>query len=80
MKNKPVHFPNTRRRALQLACAAVAGCALATGTVFAQDAFPAKPVHVFVPFAPGNTLDQALRQVAEQFQANTGQYGPAHGH
>ena len=35
--------------------------------------YPDKPVRVVVPFAPGNTLDTALRQVAEVFKANTGQ-------
>ena len=35
--------------------------------------FPDKPVRVVVPFAPGNTLDTALRQVAEVFKVNTGQ-------
>lgn len=35
--------------------------------------FPVKPVRVIVPFAPGNTLDTSLRQVAEVFQRNTGQ-------
>jgi tripartite-type tricarboxylate transporter receptor subunit TctC len=35
--------------------------------------FPDKPVRVVVPFAPGNTLDASLRQVAEVFQRNTGQ-------
>jgi tripartite-type tricarboxylate transporter receptor subunit TctC len=35
--------------------------------------FPAKPVRVIVPFAPGNTLDTSLRQVGEVFQRNTGQ-------
>ena len=34
---------------------------------------PDKPVRGVVPFAPGNTLDTALRQVAEAFKANTGQ-------
>lgn len=36
-------------------------------------AFPDRPVRVVVPFAAGNTLDTALRQVAEVFKANTGQ-------
>lgn len=36
-------------------------------------AFPDKPVRVVVPFAAGNTLDQALRLVSEQFKKNTGQ-------
>jgi tripartite-type tricarboxylate transporter receptor subunit TctC len=35
--------------------------------------FPDRPVRVVVPFAPGNTLDNALRQVAEEFKKNTGQ-------
>lgn len=35
--------------------------------------FPEKPVRVVVPFAAGNTLDTALRQVAEEFKKNTGQ-------
>ena len=35
--------------------------------------FPDRPVRVVVPFAPGNTLDAALRQVAEEFRKNTGQ-------
>ena len=35
--------------------------------------FPDRPVRVVVPFAPGNTLDTALRQVAEVFKTNTGQ-------
>ena len=72
MKIVVAHFPKTRRRALQTLCAAVAGGMLAIGAVSAQDAFPAKPVHVFVPFAPGNTLDQALRQAAEAMSAETG--------
>ncbi len=38
-----------------------------------QASFPDKPVRVVVPFAAGNTLDTALRQVAEVFKQNTGQ-------
>ncbi len=40
---------------------------------WAQGTFPDKPVRIVVPFAPGNTLDAALRQVAEVFARNTGQ-------
>jgi len=36
-------------------------------------AFPDRPLRIVVPFAPGNTLDAALRQVAEEFKNNTGQ-------
>ena len=35
--------------------------------------FPDRPIKVVVPFAPGNTLDNALRHVAEEFKKNTGQ-------
>jgi tripartite-type tricarboxylate transporter receptor subunit TctC len=35
--------------------------------------FPDKPIRIVVPFAAGNTLDTALRQVAEEFKKNTGQ-------
>jgi tripartite-type tricarboxylate transporter receptor subunit TctC len=39
----------------------------------AQPSFPERPVRVIVPFAAGNTLDTALRQVGEVFKAQTGQ-------
>ncbi|MFC6281955.1 MULTISPECIES: Bug family tripartite tricarboxylate transporter substrate binding protein [Polaromonas] len=35
--------------------------------------YPDKPVRIVVPFAAGNTLDTALRLVAEEFKKNTGQ-------
>jgi tripartite-type tricarboxylate transporter receptor subunit TctC len=35
--------------------------------------FPDKPVRIVLPFAPGNTLDTSMRQVAEEFKKNTGQ-------
>jgi len=35
--------------------------------------FPDRPVRVVVPFAAGNTLDTAVRQVGEVFKQNTGQ-------
>lgn len=63
--------PMARRRTLQLAAAATLACGLAA--LAAEPAFPARPVHVLVPFAAGNTLDNALRQVAEEFLKSTGQ-------
>jgi tripartite-type tricarboxylate transporter receptor subunit TctC len=39
----------------------------------AAQGFPDRPVKIIVPFAPGNTLDAAIRQVAEVFRADTGQ-------
>ena len=59
-----------RRSLLQAALAAPA--ALALPLAYAQS-FPDKPVRVVVPFAAGNTLDTALRQVAEVFKTSTGQ-------
>ncbi|WP_108371347.1 tripartite tricarboxylate transporter substrate binding protein [Limnohabitans sp. T6-5] len=56
-----------------LSCfAMLAALLLGMATAQAQN-FPDRPVRVVVPFAPGNTLDNALRQVAEEFKKNTGQ-------
>jgi len=52
--------------------ASVLGALAAPAAALAQT-FPAKPVRVIVPFAPGNTLDASLRQVSEVFQRQTGQ-------
>lgn len=47
---------------------------LCTPLAQAQAPAPAdKPLRVIVPFAPGNTLDTAMRQVGEVWKANTGQ-------
>jgi tripartite-type tricarboxylate transporter receptor subunit TctC len=35
--------------------------------------FPDKPVRIITPFAPGNTLDTALRVAGEKFKESTGQ-------
>lgn len=57
-----------------IALAAGAGLAAAAPLACAQAAsFPDKPVRVIVPFAAGNTLDTAMRQVGEVFKAQTGQ-------
>ncbi|MEY4711611.1 MAG: hypothetical protein RIS88_1061 [Pseudomonadota bacterium] len=64
----------TPRRALLAAAAAALLAGLPHAPAQAQaPAFPDRPVRVVVPFAPGNTLDTALRQVAEEFKKNTGQ-------
>jgi tripartite-type tricarboxylate transporter receptor subunit TctC len=63
---------NTQRRRIVQALAA-APFALALPALRAQATFPDKPVRIVVPFAAGNTLDTALRQVAEVFSRNTGQ-------
>lgn len=63
-----------RQLVLQSVAALLLGAAgLAGPLAQAQQGFPDRPVRVIVPFAPGNTLDTALRQVAEEFRKNTGQ-------
>ncbi len=62
----------TTSRRTMLHTLAALPLAAALPNVGAQS-YPDKPVRVVVPFAPGNTLDTALRQVAEVFKANTGQ-------
>ena len=53
---------------------AISAASLAAALPAAQaQSFPDKPVRIIVPFAAGNTLDTALRQVAEEFKKNTGQ-------
>jgi tripartite-type tricarboxylate transporter receptor subunit TctC len=52
---------------------ALAGLLAASALPVAAQTFPDRPVRVVVPFAPGNTLDTSLRQVAEEFRKNTGQ-------
>ncbi|MCC6474595.1 MAG: tripartite tricarboxylate transporter substrate binding protein [Burkholderiales bacterium] len=38
-----------------------------------QGAYPAKPIRVIIPFAPGSALDVTVRLMGEKFQASTGQ-------
>jgi len=59
-----------RRHLLQVLGAAHLAAALPAAHA---QSFPDRPVRIIVPFAAGNTLDTALRQVAEEFKKNTGQ-------
>jgi len=59
-----------RRHALQLLGTLPLAAALPAARA---QAFPDRPVRIVVPFAAGNTLDTALRLVAEAFKQNTGQ-------
>lgn len=56
------------KRWLVVACAGL-------GTVLGVQAqtYPDRPVRVVVPFAAGNTLDNALRQLGEEIKKETGQ-------
>lgn len=59
-----------RRNALQALGALPLAATLPTARA---QSYPDKPVRIVVPFAAGNTLDTALRLVAEDFKKNTGQ-------
>lgn len=61
-----------KRHFLKLATTAAASALWPASRALAQS-FPERPVRVVVPFAAGNTLDAALRQVAEEFKKSTGQ-------
>lgn len=69
MKHFPLPVPSRR---LALVAGAAALLSTLAGPALAQG-FPDRPVKVIVPFAAGNTLDNALRQVGEEFKKNTGQ-------
>lgn len=60
------------KRRYMLQALGAAPLAAALPAAHAQS-FPDRPVRIIVPFAAGNTLDTALRQVAEEFKKNTGQ-------
>ncbi len=57
----------TRRSFLKAGAATAAGCALASGgRAWAEDAYPAKPITLVVPYAPGGQGDVFARVLAER--------------
>ena len=63
----------SRRAFAHAAGGTVAALLLGTAAFAQANGFPDKPIRVIVPFAAGNVLDNALRQVGEEFKKNTGQ-------
>jgi len=61
----------TRRTAL--AAGALLPAAALAQPAFAQGAWPARPVRIIVPFAPGGSVDTMARTVATRMQERTGQ-------
>ena len=69
--HKPPH-PN-RRACLKSAVALLAAGALAGSSAWAQSAWPAKPIKLVIPFAPGGVTDTSGRIVAEYLGKRLGQ-------
>src|ERR1700724_4252908 len=52
--------------------AAIVSLLAAAGTAAAQDAFPSRPVHIFVPFAPGGAVDIVARTLGDELSSRWG--------
>ena len=56
-----------------LMAAACGGLTLGASSAAAQAAYPAKPIRLVVPFAPGGVTDTSGRLIAEQLSKRLGQ-------
>lgn len=62
------------RRLIQIAAIAAAMMMMmAGGLAFAESAFPEKPVHIFVPYAPGGGVDVLARTLGDAVSRQWGQ-------
>jgi tripartite-type tricarboxylate transporter receptor subunit TctC len=52
---------------------AIVAAALAIGTLAQAQTWPAKPVKIVVPYAPGGSVDVVTRKIAAKLQEQTGQ-------
>jgi tripartite-type tricarboxylate transporter receptor subunit TctC len=52
--------------------AAIVSLLAAAGMASAQDAFPSRPVHIFVPFAPGGAVDIVARTLGDELSGRWG--------
>lgn len=64
---------NSSKRAFLQYSAALAAITAMTAPAWAQASYPGKPVHLIVPFAPGQVTDWLARFVGEQMAAELGQ-------
>lgn len=60
-------------RTLAIVGLAIASLQPISAAVWAQSAYPAKPIRVVVPFAPGTGLDHTVRLMGDKFLKSTGQ-------
>src|SRR5258707_13772516 len=56
-------------RSVAVAIGAWLACLAASGTGFAQDSFPSRPVRIVVPYSPGSVVDVFGRIVAQNMAA-----------
>ena len=71
-----MHTPGTIRRAGAAAAAVAIALAVSVGlqaSANAQPAYPARPIHLSVPFPSGGVSDASARMVAEQLSRRLGQ-------
>jgi tripartite-type tricarboxylate transporter receptor subunit TctC len=57
------------RRIIAVAAAAWLTCLAASGTGFAQESFPSRPVRIVVPYSPGSVTDVFARIIAQDMAA-----------